>query len=289
MSSAVNENAEQLGKAVVFWSAAGSPGRSALLAAMACELAKTSKRVLVIDADVYAPSLIQHFGFDQNYSGLSASVRQIEQGRLDAESFERLLIEFALPRHALKLLAGLTMVNRWPEIGFDRIRMLIEFAKKRFDFVLVDVATNLETSLVDAKLLSERNATTIGALSAADQIVAVCAADVIGINRFVWAMQSLRELKLNAKMSLVVNRLNQSSLGRKAAGDVAEAIRNLAEVEVDAFIEQDEALFAKALAEGVPVSLVGRNSSAKQAIAKFALSQLLEMPSKPNRRVAKLG
>ena len=281
--------AESLGKVVVFWSAAGSPGRTALAAAFACELSKTGRRVLVIDADTYAPSMIQHFGFDQNYSGLSAAVRAADQARLDDATFERLLLTFEIQKHSVQLLAGLTMVNRWPEIGFERIRALADFAKARFDFVVIDIASNIETGVVDGSLLSERNSTAIGALSIADQVVAVAAADLVSLNRFIWAWQSLRELKLNAAFKVLVNRLNQSALGKKAAAEISTSIRTLAEVEVDGFIDEDHALFARALAEGHPVALVGRNSPAKQAIANYAQSWLLEMPSKPNRRLAKLG
>ena len=280
---------EQLGKVVVFWSADGSPGRTALAAAFACEIAKTGKRVLVIDADTYAPSLIQHFGFDQNYSGLSAAVRAADQERLDDATFERLLLTFEIQKHSVQLLAGLTMVNRWPEIGFEKIRLLAEFARARFDFVIIDIASNIETGVVDANLLSERNSAAIGALSIADQVVAVAAADLVSLNRFIWAWQSIRELKLTAQIKVLVNRLNQGALGKKASAEIATSIRTLAEVQVDGFIDDDPALFARALAEGHPVALVGRNSQAKQAIASYAQTWLLEMPSKPNRRLAKLG
>ena len=83
MSSAISEQPQTAGQVITVWSAAGSPGRSSLVAAFACELAKTGKRTLVIDADVHAPSLIQLFGFDQNYSGLSAAIRMQAQGTLD--------------------------------------------------------------------------------------------------------------------------------------------------------------------------------------------------------------
>ena len=272
----------------MFWSAGGAPGRTALAASFACELAKIGKSVLVIDADTYAPSMIQHFGFDQNYSGLSATMRAIDQGRLD-EVLERLLLQFDLQRNSVSLLAGLTMVNRWPEVGFERIRELINFAKTKFDFVIVDVASNLETKIVDAALLSERNSATIGALSAADKIIALTAADVVGLNRFIWAIQELRELKLPAEIKVLVNRLNQGALGKKASAEIASSIRTLAEIQVDGFIEEDTQAFARALAEGVPVAMLGRSSPAKQAIASLAASWLLEMPSKPNRRLAKLG
>lgn len=272
---------------VVAWSAHGSVGRSAIVATLAVELAKRNKTVLIIDADTYAPSQVQLFGFDQNFSGIGAAVRAQDQGRLDGDALERLLLEFELQKVSLRLLAGLTMVDRWPEIGFERIRNLIEFAKTRFDFVFVDIAAGLESNVVDLKMQSERNATAIGALSTADHVLAICQADVVGINRFVWATQSLRELGLEASILVLVNKLNQTALGRRGAAEIAATLKTLAEVEVAAFIEDDPALFAKALAEGLPVSLVGRNSSAKQALSSFALANLLEVRAKGS--VAKLG
>ena len=282
MSLAVNS-----GQVIAVWSAEGSVGRTSIAAGFACELAKFGKSVLVIDADVYAPSLAQHFGFDQHYSGISAAIRLQDQQRLTDDSFEQLLLEFHLPKNTLKVLAGLTMTNRWPEIGFEKIRQLIEFAAGRFEFVVVDVASNIETGVVDGRLLSERNSTTIGALSCANKIVAITTADAIGLNRFVWAMHALRELKLDEHVLTVVNRFSQSS--RKHSAEVAATLRQFAEVEVSAFIEEDPTLFSRALADGVPASMVGRNSGAKQAIAQFALSQLLELPATSRRRLAKLG
>lgn len=289
MSSAIGDKRSVEGQIVAVWSAAGSAGRSSLAAAFACELAKANRSVLVIDADVHAPSLIQLFGFDQNYSGISAAIRMLGQGTLDRAALEELLLEFEMPKHRLKLLAGLTMVNRWPEIGFENMRQLLWLARGLFDFVLVDVASSLETSLVDARMLSERNSATLAALSAADHLVAVTTADVVGLNRFVWASGQLRDLKLAATLHVVVNRLNQDALGKKAAAEVAQTIRQFAEHEVAAFIEEDARLFARALRDGVPISLVGKNSSAKQAVQQFVLSRLLNLPSKSRRRVDKLG
>ena len=277
------------GQVVVAWSANGSTGRSCLLAAFACELAKANQRVLVIDADTHSPSMIQIFGFDQNYSGLSAAIRMQSHGQLDQAAFEQLLLDFEMPKHRLKLLAGITMVNRWPEIGFENLRALVQFARAQFDFVLVDVGASLETSVVDSRLLSERNAATLAALSLATHVIAITTADVVGLNRFIWASAILRELQLEAQTHIVVNRFNQDVLGRKAVAEISEAIARFAEHETSVFVEEDCNLFARSLREGVPVSLVGKNSAAKQAVTQFALGRLLNLPSKSSRRLAKLG
>jgi Mrp family chromosome partitioning ATPase len=46
VSSAVSEQPQNSGQVITVWSAAGSPGRSCLVAAFACELAKTGTRIL---------------------------------------------------------------------------------------------------------------------------------------------------------------------------------------------------------------------------------------------------
>lgn len=231
--------------------------------------------------------MVQSFGFDQNYAGLSAAMRALDQGRLNDETFERLLLDFELQKLSIKLLAGLTMVDRWPEIGFEKMRELIDLARSKFDFVLVDIAASIETRVVDTRMQSERNSAALGALSLADHVVAICQADVIGINRCVWAMHSLRALDLEADIRVLVNRLNQNAGGRRVAAEVANSLKTLAEVEVAGFIDEDSVAFSKALVEGVPMPLVGRNSSAKQAIRTFTLTHLLAMRSKGS--VAKLG
>jgi Flp pilus assembly CpaE family ATPase len=211
----------------------------------------------------------------------------IDQERLTDEAFDQLLLEYQIAKHELKILAGLTMTNRWPEIGFEKIRQLLDYASTRFDFVFVDVASNIETGVVDARLLSERNSTTIGALSCANKIVAITTADSIGLNRFVWSMHALRELKLDENVLTLVNRFAQA--GRRQTSEVAASLRQFAEVEIAGFVDEDATLFGRATTEGVPAILVGRNSSAKQALSQFALSRLLELPATSRRRLAKLG
>lgn len=276
-------------KIVAVWSGSGSVGRSSIAAAVGCELARSSKRVLLIDADVYAPSLVQIFGFDQNVSGLSSAIRLQNQGHLDQKTLGNLLLDYEFEKFSLQILAGLTMVNRWPQLGFDSVRALLLFCQHEFDFIVIDLSSSIETSLVDRQSLTERNSATLAALSVADHVLVVTNCDVVSLNRFFWASTALKDLAIDGQLHVIANRLGHPATGKGSAAELAQSIRNFAELPVAAFFDDDPGLFGRALAEGVPITEVRKNSSVKQALRQLVYAQLLELPSNSRRRVAKLG
>jgi MinD-like ATPase involved in chromosome partitioning or flagellar assembly len=274
---------------VAVWSGAGSVGRSAIAAAIACELTRCGKRVLIIDADVYAPSLVQIFGFDQTITGLSSAIRLQNQSHLDQKAFANLLLDYEFDNHSLKILAGLSMVNGWPQLSFDAVRTLLTFCQTQFDFIVLDLASAIETSLVDRATLTERNSATLASLSMADHILAITNCDVVSLNRFFWASTALKDLRLNGRVHVIANRLGHPATGKCPPAEIAQTIRNFAELPIAAFIDDDPSLFGRSVAEGLPISEVRKNSSVKQAIRQFVFGQLLELPSNSRRHVAKLG
>ncbi len=276
-------------KVIAVWSAAGSTGRSSIAAAIACELAKLSKRVLIIDCDVTAPAQLQILGFDQHHSGLSSAVRLQNQGQLDRQALSNLLLDFEFEKSLIQLLPGISMVNRWQQLSFDSIRKLIAFCREGFDFVVLDVSSSLETKVVHLESQAERNGATLAALAEADYLVAITNCDVVSLNRFFWAIDQLKDLHLDCKLHLVANRVDHSSVGKASTAEIVQTIHNFVALPVAAFFANDEQLFGRAIAEGVPISQVRKNSSVKQALRQFVLSQLLELPSNSRRHVAKLG
>lgn len=276
-------------KVVAVWSAAGSTGRSSIAAAIACELAKHSKRVLLIDCDVVAPAQLQVFGFDQHHSGINAAVRLQNQGQLDWQALSNLLLDFDFEKARLQLLPGLSMVNRWQQLSFESIRQLIAFCRQGFDFVVLDLASSLEAKVIHLESQVERNGATLAALAEADHLVAITNSDVVSLNRFIWAVDQLKDLKLESKLHVVANRVDHSAVGRATTAEIAQTIHNFVALPVAVFLSNDDQLFGRAIAEGVPITQVRKNSSVKQALRQFVLSELLELPSNSRRHVAKLG
>ena len=78
------------GRIVLVWGPHCAPGRSTVAASLAYGLAASGGAILV-DADVEAPSLVQILGMPEDSSALAGAARLATHGRLDAESFQRVL------------------------------------------------------------------------------------------------------------------------------------------------------------------------------------------------------
>ncbi len=263
---------ETSGRSVAVWSAQGSTGRSQVAAALAVELASLGYRTLLVDADVYSPSQLQHFGFGENHIGIASACRLISRDEMTIESLEALLLDYEMPKSKLSILPGLHLVSRWPELGFEPTVELIDFACKHFDWVVLDVSSSLERDLIDQRTLAERNAVTIATLSRVEHIVGLCHADPIGLARYVWAIQEVKQLGHGAKVKTLLNRVPDSG---RAGGEAETALHRLAGLQVHGRLPTDEVLFARASELAVPINLVPRNSSVKQALSTFIRSQLL--------------
>jgi len=272
----------RLGRVITFWSAHGSAGKSTLASNLACELASSGQRVFLLDADTYAPSLAQLFGLFDHPAGLGAACRILGQDRFDIEQLNRLSLQLAIGRKTLTIMTGIGTHQRWAEVTAERLSALIEVAKQNFDFILVDVASPLENGLTLAYSNLARNAATRAALELADSVVAISAADPISIKRF---LDALGEVPVRSEMITVVNRLRTAALGSGPKQQITETLSRLANLEVDAFIPEDQPSFDKAVLTNLPIALSKRNSPARAAIALFARQYLLKERNNLDGRV----
>lgn len=277
---------EARNKVIAVWSAAGSVGRSHIAAGVAVELASSGFRTLLIDADVIAPSQVQLFGFSENHIGIASACRLASRGELSTDALSAMLLEYQMPKASIWLLPGLHLVSRWPELGFQPMLELIEFAAAQFDYVVIDTSALLERELVDQRSLAERFAVTHAVLQAANQIVAICPADSIGLSRYVWGVQELKQLGHSAKLLTLVNRLPQAS--GKLVESLDAALERLAGLRAFGYLPEDCELFTRANQQTLPINLVPKNSSVKQSLATFIRGRLLGIEL-TSRRLAKLG
>lgn len=261
-------------RVVSVWSPTGSPGRTTVAASIAAEFAKSGSRTLLIDADSYSPSIEFQFGIEQSNAGIAAVARAAIQERLNLEEFNRLTVDFSFGKIELKILTGLSMPDRWQEVGFDGINAILEFAQQHFDAIVVDVAAPIELQVIHEKSLVQRNAMSVAALRAATHIIAVCGSEAHEVHRFVWDYQQLKSLDLTGEISVLVNRLRTNTFGRGAAKQIGETIKRLTGCQVAEFIDFDQAAADRAKQDGVPLVLAGRNSSARAQISKFVLTKL---------------
>jgi MinD-like ATPase involved in chromosome partitioning or flagellar assembly len=273
--------------AICVWGAAGSPGKSTVAANLACELSIEGHRVLLVDLDTYSPCLSDLFGLIDHPPGLAAAARLVGQGRFDLEQIDRLTVQFDVGSGKLAILTGLSSPARWPEIGAEKIEGLVEIALEHFDFVILDVASSLESSIRQVGGAVDRNIASRTALSVCEKTIAVLSAEPIGVKRFLEAFEHASVLASDCL--IVANRLRTSALGAKAKQQVEDAVRHFCDRAVTAFIPDDSDSCDRAVFEMVPLALMKRSSPARQAIAQFARLDLGDVTQLKQRGVAKLG
>jgi MinD-like ATPase involved in chromosome partitioning or flagellar assembly len=276
------------GQLIAIWGATGSPGKSSIALSVASELALAGQRVFLLDADNLSPSLNLLLGLTDHPAGVAAACRLVSQGRFDLEQLERLSVGLTTGRGEVLLMTGISDAERWPELSSDRVGVILEVAQASFDSVVVDLASSLEGGLRPGLGGPDRNELTREILARAEQVILVCAADPVGVHRFLLALQSLRQIALTGEVIAVVNRLRKSVLGAGAKQQLVETLSRLAQLNVAAFIPDDPTTADLAIRNSLPMAMGKRGSPAKQAIALLVRTHLLKTRSRLDERLAKL-
>ncbi|WP_138413993.1 AAA family ATPase [Sinomonas gamaensis] len=213
------------GQVLAFWGPIGSPGRTTLALNVAAEMAASGRGVTVVDADTYGPSVAAHLGLLDESAGLAQACRLADQGMLTAENLERLAPAVVAGTGELRVLTGITRSDRWAELRAAAFGVVLDGCRALSDVVVVDAGFSVEADeeMAFDTVAPRRNATTLLALEVADRVVAVGAADAIGMPRLVRALNDLERSLPRVTPDVVFNKVRRASLGRFPERSLREA------------------------------------------------------------------
>jgi MinD-like ATPase involved in chromosome partitioning or flagellar assembly len=262
-------SAGRTARLIAVWGPHGSPGRSTLAVELAVELARGGRHVGLVDADSHAPSLALALGLADEAPGFAAACRQSELGGLDARELTR--ISAPIGSTAVDVLTGLNRPSRWPELSESRVAAALSACREWADHTIVDVAASLER---DEEIMSDldgprRNAATLAAVRSADLVVAVVAADPLGVSRFLRAYPELRAAIGTTPVAVVANRLRPGALGIDARGQVRRTLDRFGGVEDVWFVATDPRAADAALLAARPIADVAPRSPITLAVRRF--------------------
>ncbi|MDR2294901.1 MAG: hypothetical protein LBE05_06825 [Microbacterium sp.] len=258
---------------IAVWGPHGAPGRSTLAVALAAERSRSGGEVALIDADSHAPAVAAMLGLAEEAPGLAGACRQAGRRSFDEAEYARIRELVPIEASALAVLSGINRPSRWPELPADRMRAVIDAVARWSDQVFIDTSALIEQ---DEQIVSDidggprRNAATIAALQRADRIVAVCAADPIGVSRFVRAIMEVRELAPATPITVVVNRVRSRAIGLDARGQLRRALERYAAATDVHFIPEDGSAADRAVLHAQPVILAAPRSALTAAVRRIA-------------------
>lgn len=277
---AQEEPAAAPGRVIAVWGPTGAPGRSTVALNLAAELAAGAP-ILLADADTYGSTLAQALGLLDEAPGMAAACRAADQGTLDLPTLARFAPEVT---PGLRILTGIPRAHRWTELRAASVAHVLDLSRRLATHVVVDCGFSIEDDeeLSYDTLAPRRNASTLTALEAADELVVVGSGDPIGLQRLVRAVQDLSAVP-SPSARVVVNKVRASAVGARPERRIAEALSRFAGMDDLAFLPWDQASLDTAMFAGVALRESAPQSELRRAFVALAQRYAAAEPARRER------
>jgi Flp pilus assembly CpaE family ATPase len=281
LTSELSPPATAQGMVIAVWGPIGAPGRTTVAVNLAAEVAAAGRRTLLVDLDTYGGTVAQVLSLLDEAPGIAAACRAAEHGALDVVALARLSPE-VVPR--LRVLTGIPKPERWTELRAAAVERVLALGATLADVVVVDCGFCLEDDeeLSYDTLAPRRNATTRSALAHADVLLAVGAAEPVGLQRLVRGLQQLTDIESPSPF-VVVTKVRSGAVGPRPEEAIAETLARFAGIDQLAFVPDDRDVLDAAMLAGRTLVEHAPASAARGAIAELA-HQVVGIPAPVRRR-----
>ncbi len=275
------------GEVVTVWGPAGSPGRTTIAVNLAAELAAAGHSVALADVDTHSASIAPALGLLDEAPGFAAGCRLAGANSLDLEQLERIGQRYLSAHGSFWVLTGIGRASRWPELSASRVVDTLRECRNWVDYTIVDIGSSLEN---DEEISSDlhaprRNAATVAALREADQVIAVGAADPVGLSRFLRAHVDLMETLVTDRVTVVMNKLRPGAIGASPAAQVTGSLERFGGITAPVIVPHDQAALDTAVLSGKTLYDTAAKSPARLAIGQLATEHI--RPPAPARESAR--
>lgn len=272
------------GKILTVWGPQGSPGRSTLALNLAGAFADQGWRVCLLDADTYGASVGALLGLSDDYSSLAQLCHYADRRTLTQETLGELVTSIRHRAVSLDVVTGLNRTDRWPEVRGKALAEVLRVLRQNYDLVVIDTSFCLEQdeNIAFDGLAPLRNDATLTSIYEADRIVAVGAADVVGVPRAIKGLEALNSLlastMLDIPVNVLFNRVRSEAIGGSATVALGHAWQRFGPSEpISWFLTEDRAAVDKSWLAGKTVFEVAPKSSLAREVEALAtdLARLL--------------
>lgn len=274
---------DETGRIVAVWGPAGSPGRSLLATELASELGRQGRHAALVDADTHAAAVAILMGVEDDGPGFPAACRRAARGELTVAELVRMSIRV----DEVDVLTGINRPSRWPELSRDRVAAALAVCREWAQDIIVDVSAPLEQ---DEEIVSDldgprRNAATLAVLADADLVVAVVAADPVGVSRFVRSYPELRAACGAAPIVVVANKVRASTLGVDPRAQLRRTLDRYSGIGTVSFLPWDPRATDAALLAGRSVAATAPRSGLSAAVRRLVGDALSPRPEEAPSRL----
>jgi MinD-like ATPase involved in chromosome partitioning or flagellar assembly len=259
------------GTVIAVWGPTGAPGRTTIAVNLADAFARLDRSALLVDADSYGGVVAAVLGLLDESPGLAAACRAAAATRLDSAGLAALCWQLG---ERLRVLTGIPLAERWPELRPTAIPAVLAAARELADVTVIDCAFALEADeeLSYDTVAPRRNGATLTALADADLILAVGSADSIGIQRLVRGLSDLHDADIGTPVWIVLNRVRTAVVPGRPEDQLAAALKRFAGRTPAGYLPLDQESLDAALAAGKTLAEARPSSRLRRAIAELAVA-----------------
>jgi MinD-like ATPase involved in chromosome partitioning or flagellar assembly len=286
---AQGEPEQREGIVIAVWGPAGAPGRTTVAINIAAEIAAAGYSVALGDVDTYSGSIAPALGMLDEAPGFAAACRLAGAESLTRAELERIGQRYTSGHSGFWVLTGIGRASRWPELSASRVAGTIAECRRWVDFTVLDTGFSLESDdeIVSDVFAPRRNAASITALKEADRIVAVGAADPVGLSRFLRAHVDLVETVAGGRVLVVMNKIRAAAIGLNPAGQVAQTLYRFGGIDAAAMVPYDQVAVDTAILAGRTLADSAPRSPVRVALRELVARSILPpqaAPLRPRRR-----
>lgn len=274
--------AQKSGKVVAVWGPPGSTGKSSMVVNLASFL-RGYGEVLLIDADTVDSCLVQMLGISLETSGLVQACRLAQLGHLNQRNFAEVVTNVG---SQVDLLSGLNKGNRWREISDKPLAAVVEWAREKYSWILVDLAPGFEdTADPLAGMGASRFAAQTAVLSVADLVLEVGLADPVGLRRLVVNHdQAVAGNLWHCPALVVVNRARAGVAGSHWDKSISQALAQFLPEIPGVCIRDASEDFDRALVAGCDIVTANPEAKVLTDFLKLTNSVLQLLGMRPRRK-----
>ena len=115
-------------------------------------------------------------------------------------------------------------------------------------------------------------------------MIAVGAADPVGLSRFLRAHVDLLETLDTDRVTVLMNKVRASAIGPGASGQVCQTLQRFGGISNPVLVPHDQPAFDAAILTGRTLADVAPKSPARAAVARFVRERLMPQPESTARR-----
>jgi len=233
------------GKVLAFYSPKGGVGCTTIATNIALGLDTEETPTVLVDGNLQFGDVSVFLNLQSKYSINDLTSRMDE---IDPEILEDVLL---LHENGLRVLAAPSRPEMADEVNADQIRIIIQFLRQHFAYVVVDTASTMDD-------------TTLAILDTTDLLIAICTPDIPAIKDARHLFDLLHILEFPTQnVCFVVNKMDRKG------GISAEAVGENLKREVEAVIPVDERTVTASINKGIPLIVSDRSSPQSRALMQL--------------------